>query len=99
MMFHFAPPDVNGFGVTTSTPGLIRSSQVRMFLGLPLRVASTTTEFVTNPPHLSLAQLAYTFPASTSLSTWGASNSATTSAPRPEASARACSPEPPYDWL
>ena len=36
-MFHFAPPEVNGFGVITSTPSLVRSSQVLMFFGLPLR--------------------------------------------------------------
>ena len=49
MMFHFAPPEVNGLGVITSTPSLVRSSQDLMFLGLPLRVASTTTELVTKP--------------------------------------------------
>ena len=43
-MFHRAPPEVNGLGVITSTPGLVRSSQVRMFLGLPGRTAKTTTE-------------------------------------------------------
>ena len=55
-MFHFAPPEVNGFGVITSTPSFSRSSQVLMFLGLPLRVASTTTEFVTKPSYSSLFQ-------------------------------------------
>ena len=49
MTFHFAPPEVWTFGVTTSTPGLIRSAQLRMFFGLPLRTAKTTTECVTIP--------------------------------------------------
>src|SRR5439155_20453087 len=47
--FHRAPPDANGFGVITCTPGLTRSSQVLMPFGLPLRVAMTTTEPVTMP--------------------------------------------------
>ena len=51
-----------------------------MFFGLPLRVASTTTEFVTKPSYSSLFQSFATFFASTSLSTSGASDSATTSA-------------------
>ena len=36
-MFQRAEPDEAGFGVTISTPGLIRSSQPLMFFGLPLR--------------------------------------------------------------
>ena len=96
MTFHFAPPEVNGFGVITSTPGLIRSSQVLMFFGLPLRTANTTTEFVTKPVVLVLVPvLATRLPASTSLSTSGASESATTSACRPASTARAWSPEAP----
>ena len=94
-MFHFAPPEVNGLGVITSTPSLVRSSQVLMFLGLPLRVASTTTELVTKPSYSSLFQSSATFFASTSLSTSGASDSATTSASRPASTARAWSPEAP----
>src|SRR5207302_11184451 len=97
MTFQRAPPDVNGFGVITSTPGLIRSSQVLMCFGLPLRVASTTTELVTNPWYLSLFQLASTLPAFTSLSTSGASERATTSALRPASTARSWSPDAPYD--
>ena len=42
-MFHFAEPELNGFGVTTWTPGLIRSAQPLMCFGLPLRTAKTTT--------------------------------------------------------
>ncbi len=34
--FQRAPPEVNGFGVTTWTPGLTRSSHVRMCFGLPV---------------------------------------------------------------
>ncbi len=48
-MFHFAAPEVNGFAVTTWTPGLIRSSQRLIFFGLPGRTAKTTTELVTIP--------------------------------------------------
>ena len=48
-MFHFAAPDVNGFGVTIWTPGLIRSFQPLIFFGLPSRTAKTTSEFVTMP--------------------------------------------------
>ena len=42
-MFHFAEPELNGFGVITCTPGLTRSAQLLMCLGLPLRTAKTTT--------------------------------------------------------
>ena len=94
-MFHFAPPEVNGLGVITSTPSFSRSSQVLMFLGLPLRVASTTTELVTKPSNSSLFQSAATFLASTSLSMSGASDRATTSALRPASTARAWSPDAP----
>ena len=48
-MFQRALPDVDGFGVITSMPGLIRSSQPVMCLGLPLRTTSTTTESVAMP--------------------------------------------------
>ena len=48
-MFHLAIPPVNGFGVTTSTPGLSRSFQPLIFFGLPSRSAKTTTEFKTTP--------------------------------------------------
>ena len=44
-----APPELNGFGKTTWTPGLTRSSHVRMCFGLPLRRTKTTTEFETIP--------------------------------------------------
>ena len=41
--FHFAEPELKGFGVTTCTPGRIRSFQPLMCFGLPLRTAKTTT--------------------------------------------------------
>ena len=44
-MFHWAPPEVNGLGVITSTPSPRRSSQVWMFSGFPGLTAKTTTEF------------------------------------------------------
>ncbi len=48
-MFHFAEPELNGFGVTTWTPGLIRSAQLLMCFGLPLRTAKTTTVLAAIP--------------------------------------------------
>ncbi len=49
MMFQRALPEVNGLGVTTPTPGLTRSFQLVMCLGLPLRTMITATELVTKP--------------------------------------------------
>ncbi len=37
MMFHFAPPDVAGFGVMISTSSVSRSSKLSMPSGLPSR--------------------------------------------------------------
>src|SRR3954463_4951306 len=99
MMFQRAPPDANGFGSITWTPGLVRSSHVLMFFGLPLRTANTTTELVTMPLSGPFAHPGATFLASTSLSTSGASESATMSAGSPEATARDWSPDPPYDCV
>src|SRR5512142_3044477 len=42
--FHFADPELNGFGVTTWTPDLVRSVQLRMCFGFPLRTTNATTE-------------------------------------------------------
>src|SRR5215218_9390366 len=95
--FQRAPPDVNGFAVITSTPSRTRSSQPRMWSGLPFRTASTTTERLTIPSNSSDAQSFATSPASTSLSTSGASENATTSVSSPASTARLCSPDPPYD--
>ena len=66
-MFHFAEPDEAGLGVTILTPGLIRSSQLVMCFGLPLRTTMTTTDWVQMPlVALSFQSLADQ-PASTSL--------------------------------
>ena len=48
-MFHFAMPAVNGFGLTTSTPGLSRSFQPLIFFGFPSRSPKTTTEWNARP--------------------------------------------------
>src|SRR4051794_38957235 len=99
MMFQRAPPEVNGFGVSTEMPGLTRSAQPLMPFGLPLRTTNTTSEFVTMPRKASLFHDADTRPALTSASTSVASEKLTTSAGRPEATARLCEPDAPNDWL
>jgi hypothetical protein len=93
MMFHFAPPDVNGFGSSTSTLPVTRSSQPLMFLGLPLRTMRTTTELVTIPLCSFWFQLLSTRSASTSRVMSGSSENSTTSAGRPPSTARDCSPD------
>src|SRR3954451_17122594 len=98
-MFHLAPPEVKGLGLITSTPGLIRSAQLLMCLGLPLRTANTTIESVTKPLYLSAFQSLATRPFFTSLFTSGWRERATTSAGRPASTARSWSPEAPYDWV
>ena len=95
--FHRAPPEVNGFGVTMSTSGRRRSFQLLIFFGLPSRTTKTTTEFVTIPLYDCFFHFASTFPAATSSSMSGASDSVTTSASRPALIARVCSPDAPYD--
>src|SRR5204863_4059743 len=97
--FHRAPPDVNGFGVMTSTPGLVRSDQVLMCLGLPLRVTNSTTESVIIPFSGPLFQSAATRLAFTNRVTSGSSAKATTSAVRPDSTARLWSPEAPNDLV
>ncbi len=99
MTFQRAPPDVNGFGVITETPGLVRSSHVLIFFGLPSRTAKTTTEFVTIPLYDCLFHFESTSPAFTSVSTSGARDRYTMSALRPALTARAWSPEAPYDCV
>ena len=94
-MFQRAPPDVNGLGVTISTPGRIRSFQLLMCFGLPSRTTKTTTEFVTMPLYDCFFHLASTLPAATSSSMSGASDSATMSASSPAFTARVCSPDAP----
>src|SRR5438105_2147315 len=97
MMFQRAPPDVNGFGVITWTPGLIRSSQVRMFFGLPLRTTRTTSEFVRMPFVGPEFQLASTMSSLTSRVMSVCNEKFTTSAARPLSTARLWSPDAPYD--
>ena len=96
MTFHFAEPELNGFGVTIWTPGLTRSSQVLMCFGLPSRNANTTTESATMPLYVccfcqfgcdeaGVDQRVHVAPVERK----------TTSALRPAATARAWSPEAP----
>ena len=92
-MFHFAPPEVNGFGSSTSTSPVTRSSQLLMFSGLPLRTMNTTTELVTMPLCSFWFQFSSTRPASTSRVMSGSSENSTTSAGRPPSTARDCSPD------
>src|SRR5579875_4161501 len=47
--FQRALPEVAGFGVTTLIPGLMRSLQLVMCFGLPLRTTNTTTESLEKP--------------------------------------------------
>ena len=97
--FHRAPPEVSGFGVSTSTPGLIRSFQLLMCFGFPLRTTITTTERVTIPLYLFAFQFFATSPALTSVCTSGSSERSTTSAGRPLTTACAWSPDGPYDCV
>ena len=99
MMFQRAPPEVNGLGVITSTPGLVRSSQVVMFFGLPLRTTNTTTESVTMPLYWSWSQLATRAWRPPGASMSGSREKGTKSAGWPAATARLWSPEAPYDWV
>src|SRR5204862_4762957 len=99
MMFQRAPPEVNGLGVSTWTPGLSRSSQVLMCFGLPLRTTNVVTESVTMPLCGSLVQSDETRFAFTRRVMSGASENATTSAGRPDSTARLWSPEAPEEEL
>ena len=85
-----APPELNGFGKTTSTPGFTRSSHVLMCFGLPLRRTKTTTDFETMPLYLFFAQFLSTSFAPTSRSTSVEIEKLTTSAGRPAATALLC---------
>ncbi len=90
-----ADPELNGFGVTTSIPGLSRSSQVWMFLGLPFRVTIVTTE----PNGIPLCSLEFqssaTSPASTRRVTSGSTEKLTMSVGRPDSTLRDWSPDAP----
>src|SRR5437763_7176551 len=98
MMFHRAPPEVEGFGVTTSTPGLTRSSHPVMCLGLPLRTTSTTTESLDMPFWEFASQFLETSSALTRRLMSGSVENATMSAGCPDATARLCEPDGPNDW-
>ena len=93
MTSHFAPPELNGFGKTTWTPGLIRSSHVLMCFGLPFRSTKTTTDFETIPSYLFFDQLLSTSFASTRRCMSPAKEKLATSAGRPAATARLCTSE------
>ena len=94
-MFQRALPEVNGLGVSTCTPGLTRSLQPVMCLGLPLRTMITATEFVTKPCVAFWFQLEEHQAGLHQLVTSGSSEKLTTSACSPLATARLCSPEGP----
>src|SRR6185437_2792550 len=98
-MFQRALPEVDGLGVITSTPGLVRSPQPVMCLGLPLRTTNTTTESEDNPFSGLASQSEATSLSSTSRVMSGVVENATTSAGCPESTARLCEPEAPKDWL
>src|SRR3954467_154167 len=85
-----APPELNGFGKTTWTPGLIRSSQVRMCFGFPFRRTKTTTDFETMPWYLFVFQYLSTSLASTRRVMSFSTDTLTTSAGRPAATAFDC---------
>src|SRR3954469_19167797 len=98
-MFHFAEPELNGFGVSTCTPGRTRSFQPLMCFGLPLRTAKTTTVSAGMPPYAWWFHFEATRAGSTSRLTSSPVERKTRSALRPLATARAWSVEAPYDWL
>ena len=84
-------------GVITWVPDLVRSAQVWMLLGLPLRTAMTATEAVTMPPCTPAFQSVATMPSLTRRAMSGSSEKATTSAANPASTARLWSPEAPKD--
>src|SRR3954447_12657832 len=98
-MFHFAEPEEPGLGVTILTPGLTRSSQPLMPLGLPLRTTIATTDWVTTPLLGPDFQSSATSFSSTSLVTSGSSDKWTSSASSPAMTARLWSPDAPYEVL
>src|ERR1700749_69136 len=96
-MFQRALPEVDGLGVITLTPGLIRSSQVVMCLGFPLRTTSTTTESDEKPSCGLAFQSLDTSLSLTRRVLSGVVENATTSAGWPASTARLCEPEAPND--
>src|SRR5437763_1828903 len=92
MMFQRPLPEVDGFGLTTSSHPL-------MCFGLPLRTTNTTTESLDIPFCGLASQLFDTRPSLTSRTTSGVVENATTSAGWPESTARLCEPDAPNDSL
>src|SRR3982750_3912741 len=88
-----APPELKGFGKTTSTPGFTRSSQVLMCLGFPFRRTKTTTDLAGTPLYLFFAQFLSTCFDETRRSTSVEIEKWTTSAGRPAATALLCTSE------
>src|SRR5262245_50024317 len=84
-----------------ATPGLTRSPQSRMFLGLPLRTRNTIVdvygELLCGKRDCQFTGSSLPLVATASMSP--ASASVTTSAGRPSMTVRACLPEPPCDCL
>src|SRR5882724_4833982 len=82
-------------------PGLIRSGQSLMPLGLPLRTRNTIVEVYGELlSGKRLAQLmGSSFPWVATASMSAASARVTTSAESPSMTERACLPDPPCDWL
>jgi hypothetical protein len=78
-------------------PDLVRSSQLSMPLGLPLRTTSATTDVVQMPALSPSFHEPSTMPASTSRVMSGSSEKWTRSAGCPASTARLWSPEAPYD--
>src|SRR3954452_10366923 len=82
-------------------PGLTRSLQSLMPLGLPLRTRNTMVEVYGEL--LSVRRLAQligsSLPCVATASMSAARANVTTSACRPSITDRACLPEPPCDWL
>src|SRR5215207_5969929 len=94
-----APPDEPGLGVTMPTPGLTRSANDWMFLGLPLRTTIDTTVVDKIPWWSFWSQSLSTSLSSTRRVVSGVSEKCVTSALRPLTTARLWSPDGPYDSL
>src|SRR5438067_9742842 len=83
----------------TETSGLIRSCQLWIFFGFPLRTTNETIESVTIPLYLPRFQPLETTPALTRSFMSAARDRSTTSAGRPLMIARVWSPDAPYDCV
>ena len=97
--FQRAPPEVNGFGVITSTPSLVRSSQVWMFFGLPLRTTNTTTESTSTPLYWPLVPVGVDEPGVDLAGDVRLEREVQEVGVWPASTARLWSPDEPYDWL